>query len=59
MSFYDIVKLMELLDQLVREGNCVLIIEHDPEILSYMDYIIELDPEGGLNGGKVIRTETP
>lgn len=50
---------MELLDQLVREGNCVLIIEHDPEILSYMDYIIELDPEGGLNGGKVIRTETP
>ncbi len=59
LSFYDAVKLMELLDQLVREGNSVVIIEHDPEILSYTDYIIELGPEGGPNGGKVIATGTP
>ena len=54
LSFYDVVKLMELLDRLVREGNSVLIIEHDPEILSYCDYLIELGPEGGPKGGEVI-----
>ena len=54
LSFYDVVKLIELLDQLVREGNSVLIIEHDPEILSYCDYLIELGPEGGPKGGEVI-----
>ena len=54
LSFYDVVKLIELLDQLVREGNSVIIIEHDPEILSYCDYLIELGPEGGPKGGKVI-----
>ena len=54
LSFYDVVKLIELLDQIVREGNSVIIIEHDPEILSYCDYIIELGPEGGPNGGEVI-----
>jgi len=59
LSFYDAVKLMDLLDQLVREGNSVVIIEHDPEILSYTDYIIELGPEGGPNGGKVIAIGTP
>ncbi len=59
LSFYDAVKLMDLLDQLVREGNSVLIIEHDPEILSYTDYIIELGPEGGPSGGEVIATGTP
>ena len=59
LSFYDAVKLMELLDQLVREGISVLIIEHDPEILSYTDYIIELGPEGGPKGGKIIAIGTP
>ncbi|MFX1498237.1 MAG: excinuclease ABC subunit UvrA [Promethearchaeota archaeon] len=59
LSFYDAIKLMELLDQLVKEGNSVVIIEHDPEILSYMDYIIELGPEGGPKGGKVIAIGTP
>jgi len=59
LSFYDAVKLIELLDQLVREGNSIIIIEHDPEILSYTDYIIELGPEGGPNGGEVIASGTP
>ncbi|MFX0074064.1 MAG: excinuclease ABC subunit UvrA [Candidatus Hermodarchaeota archaeon] len=54
LSFYDVVKLIELLDQLVREENSVIIIEHDPEILSYCDYLIELGPEGGPKGGEVI-----
>ena len=54
LSFYDVVKLIELLDQLVQEGNSVIIIEHDPEILSYCDYLIELGPEGGPKGGEII-----
>ncbi|MFX1554475.1 MAG: excinuclease ABC subunit UvrA, partial [Promethearchaeota archaeon] len=59
LSFYDVVKLMHLLEKLVQEGNSVVIIEHDPEILSYTDYIIELGPEGGPKGGKVIANGTP
>jgi excinuclease ABC subunit A len=59
LSFYDAVKLMELLQKIVNEGNSVIIIEHDPEILSYTDYIIELGPEGGPKGGKVIAFGTP
>ncbi|MBY9005333.1 MAG: excinuclease ABC subunit UvrA [Candidatus Lokiarchaeota archaeon] len=54
LSFYDAIKLMELLERLVQEGNSVLVIEHDPELLSFMDYIIELGPEGGPKGGKII-----
>lgn len=59
LSFYDAVKLMELLEQLVQDGNSVIIIEHDPEILSYCDYIIELGPEGGPKGGEIIAKGTP
>ena len=59
LSFYDAVKLMELLQKIVNEGNSVIIIEHDPEILSYTDYIIELGPEGGPKGGEVIAFGTP
>ena len=58
LSFYDVVKLMELLERLVQEGNSVVIIEQDPEILSYTDYLIELGPEGGPKGGKVIAVGT-
>ncbi len=59
LSFYDAVKLMELLERLVEEGNSVVIIEHDPEILSHADYIIELGPEGGPKGGYLIAEGTP
>ncbi len=59
LSFYDVRKLMELLEQLVQEGNSVIIIEHDPDILSFTDYIIELGPEGGPKGGEIITKGTP
>ncbi|MHA2391616.1 MAG: excinuclease ABC subunit UvrA [Promethearchaeota archaeon] len=59
LSFYDAVKLMELLEQLVKGGNSVIIIEHDPDILSYTDFIIELGPKGGPQGGEVIAIGTP
>ncbi len=58
LSFYDAIKLIELLEKLVQEGNTILIIEHDPEILSYCDYIIELGPEGGPKGGVIIAEGT-
>jgi excinuclease UvrABC ATPase subunit len=50
---------MDLLEQLVQERNSVIIIEHDPDILSYCDYIIELGPEGGPKGGEIIFEGTP
>ena len=59
LSFYDAVKLIQLLENLVKEGNSVIIIEHDPEILSYVDYLIELGPEGGPKGGEIIAQGTP
>jgi excinuclease ABC A subunit len=59
LSFYDAIKLMDLLEKLVREDNSVIIIEHDPEIISYCDYIIELGPEGGPKGGEIIAEGTP
>jgi len=59
LSFYDAVKLIELLEQLVQNGNSVLIIEHDLDILAYCDYIIELGPEGGPKGGEIIAKGTP
>ncbi len=59
LSFYDAIKLMDLLEKLVQEGNSVVIIEHDPEILSYCDYLIELGPEGGPKGGEIIAEGTP
>ncbi|MFX1344413.1 MAG: excinuclease ABC subunit UvrA [Promethearchaeota archaeon] len=59
LSFFDAVKLMELLEQLVQEGNSVIIIEHDPDILASTDYIIELGPEGGPKGGEIIFEGTP
>ncbi|MBY9004662.1 MAG: excinuclease ABC subunit UvrA [Candidatus Lokiarchaeota archaeon] len=59
LSFYDAVKLMELLEHLLQDGNSVLIIEHDLDILAYCDYIIELGPEGGPKGGRIIAEGTP
>lgn len=59
LSFYDAVKLIELLEKLIQEGNSILIIEHDADILRYCDYIIELGPEGGPKGGELIAEGTP
>ena len=59
LSFYDAVKLMELLEQLVQDGNSVILIEHDPKILSFCDYLFELGPEGGPKGGEIIVKGTP
>ena len=52
-------KLIEVLEELVEGGNSVLVIEHNLDVIKTADYIIDLGPEGGDRGGKVIATGTP
>ena len=59
LHYNDILKSITLLDKLVDQGNTVLIIEHDIDVLSYVDYIIELGPERGPTGGEIIATGSP
>jgi excinuclease ABC subunit A len=55
----DVHKLIEVLQQLVAAGNSVLIIEHNMDIIKVADYVIDLGPEGGDRGGKIIAAGTP
>lgn len=59
LSLYDTAKLIDLLDELVTNGNSAIVIEHDPVVLSSCDWIIELGPEGGVGGGQIIAEGTP
>jgi excinuclease ABC subunit A len=59
LHFHDEVKLLGLLNELVQQGNSVIIIEHNPNILAYCDWLIELGPAGGPKGGKIIACGTP
>ena len=55
----DVHKLIDILQRLVDNGNTVLVIEHNLDIIKVSDYIIDLGPEGGENGGQVIACGTP
>ncbi|WP_125766925.1 excinuclease ABC subunit UvrA [Lapidilactobacillus wuchangensis] len=55
----DIKRLLEVLNRLVDEGNTVLIIEHNLDIIKSADYLIDLGPEGGEGGGSIVATGTP
>ncbi|MEG2923507.1 MAG: ATP-binding cassette domain-containing protein, partial [Oscillospiraceae bacterium] len=55
----DVHKLIHVLDKLVNAGNTVVVIEHNLDIIKRSDYIIDLGPEGGGAGGKIIATGTP
>ena len=59
LSLYDASLLLKLLNQLVSSGNSVIVVEHNAEVLKSCDYIIELGPEGGDKGGKIIAQGTP
>jgi len=59
LSSYDIKILLKVLHRLVDKGNTVIIIEHNMEIIKSADYIIDLGPEGGEKGGKVVVMGTP
>lgn len=59
LHFADVAKLVEVLQQLVERGNTVLVIEHNQEVMKSADYIIDLGPEGGEKGGRVVASGTP
>jgi len=59
LHFDDIKKLLAILKRLVDAGNTVLVIEHNMEVIKTADYIIDLGPEGGDKGGKIVATGTP
>lgn len=59
LSFYDVHKLLDVLQRLVDKGNSVLVIEHNLDVIRCADWIIDLGPEGGDRGGEVIAVGTP
>jgi excinuclease ABC subunit A len=59
LHFDDVKKLMDVLNRLVSLGNSVLIIEHNLDVLKQADWIIDLGPEGGEEGGRVVAQGTP
>ena len=56
---YDVEKLIGILDRLVATGNTVVVIEHNLDVIKFADYIIDIGPEGGDNGGTIVATGTP
>lgn len=59
LSLYDTGKLMSLLQELIDSGNSVIVIEHDPVVLSQCDWLLELGPGGGNRGGSVVASGAP
>lgn len=59
LSFYDVHKLLDVLQRLVDKGNSVLVIEHNLDVIRCADWLIDLGPEGGDKGGEVIAIGTP
>jgi len=59
LHFEDVGKLMEVLHSLVDMGNTVVLIEHNLDVIKQADHIIDLGPEGGLNGGNIVCTGSP
>jgi excinuclease ABC subunit A len=59
LSFFDVHKLMEVIQRLVDKGNSVLVIEHNLDVIRCSDWIIDLGPEGGDKGGEIVVCGTP
>jgi excinuclease ABC subunit A len=59
LHFEDVRKLLEVLHALVEQGNSVVVIEHNLDVIKTADWIIDLGPEGGVKGGEIIATGTP
>jgi excinuclease ABC subunit A len=59
LSFYDVHKLLDVLQRLVDKGNSILVIEHNLDVIRCSDWLIDLGPEGGDKGGEIIAAGTP
>ncbi|HEY9513873.1 MAG TPA: ATP-binding cassette domain-containing protein, partial [Rhodanobacter sp.] len=59
LHFHDIEQLLDVLHQLVDQGNTVVVIEHNLDVIKTADWIIDLGPEGGAGGGRILVTGTP
>ncbi|MCX5568803.1 excinuclease ABC subunit UvrA [Kaistia nematophila] len=59
LHFHDVAKLMEVLHSLVDQGNTVVVIEHNLEVIKTADWIIDIGPEGGDGGGEIVAVGTP
>ena len=59
LHWYDLDKLIKIIQQLADQGNTILIIEHNLDLIKVADYIIDLGPEGGSAGGEVVATGSP
>jgi excinuclease ABC subunit A len=59
LHFADVKQLMEVIQRLVGAGNTVVMIEHNLDVIKQADYIVDLGPEGGARGGRIVATGTP
>src|SRR3712207_9152794 len=57
LHFEDVRKLLEVLHALVDQGNTVVVIEHNLEVIKTADWVLDLGPEGGDKGGEIVRSE--
>jgi excinuclease ABC subunit A len=59
LHYEDVKKLIEILQKLVDKGNTVVVIEHNMDLIKSSDYVIDIGPRGGVNGGKIVAKGTP